>query len=293
MNDDTQQTYQQKRYEKAYQTDADELGAPDRKISDGQSLRNKRILSLGCGIGNDIWYLSERNQVVGLDYALSGLMVGKRNGLEGVKGDLNHLRALPFENRSFDIVICKDILEHLLEPVEVLREVRRVLKEDGYVILSVPNHFYLPLRLRMLFGNNLLWKSMCSDHTHKYEEWNYMHIRFFTYRGFNRFLKAAGFLPEEWFFDLGTLAHYHNPDRWIEYQEQKQNLSLPLTRRGRFVLNWVKPAWKVFNLLFPCALRSLIVSLAPGLLSAGFYVRARKQPSVKVGGTSPEFPETL
>ncbi len=269
-------TYQQHQYERIYQHANDEYGFPDRKISDGRTLQDKRILSLGCGTGNDVWYLAEENLVVGLDYAVSGLEVGRQHGLRGVMGDLNLQPLLPFESRSFDVVICKDILEHLLEPLAVLQEVRRVLKDDGYVVISVPNHFYLPLRLRILFGKGLIWKSIGSDHSRAYDEWNYMHIRFFTYRGFLRFLKTAGFRPEKWFWDFGNLAHYNNPDMWLEPQFWKKAQGRPLSRRGKIGLYVIRPLWRAFNFLFPRSLRSAIVAMAPGLLCAGFYVRCRK-----------------
>lgn len=269
-------THQQREYERAYQDADSEYGFPDRKISDGRMLRGNRILSLGCGTGNDVWYLSEENLVVGLDYAVSGLKVGSQHGVRGVAGDLNLQPMLPFKSCSFDVVICKDILEHILEPLVVLREVRRVLKDEGFVIISVPNHFYLPLRLRILLGKGLIWKSIGSDHSQEYDEWNYMHIRFFTYNGFRRFLERAGFRPEKWFWDFGNLAHYHNPDMWLEPQLWKKREGRPISRRGKLGLYIIRPLWKLLNLLFPRPLRSAIVSLAPGLLCAGFYVRVRK-----------------
>lgn len=269
-------TYQQQRYEGIYWFANSEYGFPDRKIANGYFLQNKRILSLGCGTGNDVWYLAEENLVIGLDYVMSGLQVGRHHGIQGVSADLNLCPALPFREQSFDVVICKDILEHLLEPLAVLQEVRRVLKDSGYAVISVPNHFYLPMRLRIAFGKGLIWKSIGSDHSQEYEEWNYMHIRFFTYRGFRRFLKAAGFHAEKWFWDFGTLAHYNNPDMWLEPQLWKKVHGKPISRQGKLGLYIIQPLWRAFNLLFPRPLRSAIVSLAPGLLCAGFYVRVRK-----------------
>lgn len=269
-------THQRHQYEHAYRNTDDEYGFPDRKISDGLIFRGKRILSIGSGTGNDLWYLAKENLVVGLDYASSGLKVGSRRGVRGVYGDLNASPILPFKNHSFDVVVCKDILEHLMEPLVNLQEVRRILKDDGYAIISVPNHFYLPLRLRILFGKGLIWKSIGSDHSREYDEWNYMHIRFFTYKGFRRLLKAAGFRAEKWFWDFGNLAHYNNPDMWLEPQLWKRKTGRPISRLGKVGLFLIRPLWKLFNLLFPRPLRSAIVSLSPGLLCAGFYVRVRK-----------------
>jgi ubiquinone/menaquinone biosynthesis C-methylase UbiE len=269
-------THQQSQYEHIYKDVDAEYGFPDRKINDGQLLRGKRILSLGCGTGNDIWYLAEKNLVIGLDYAVSGLDVGKRHGLQGVSGDLNLCPVLPFEDQSVDVAICKDILEHVLEPLAVLQEVRRTLKDNGYVVISVPNHFYLPLRLRILFGKGLISKCIGSDHRREYEEWNYMHIRFFTYKGFRRFLKATGFRSEKWFWDFGNLAHYNNPDMWLEPQLWKRAHGRSISPRGKLGLYFIRPLWKIFDLIFPYPLRRAIVLLAPGLLCGGFYVRVRK-----------------
>ena len=274
MNDsfNTQQKYN---YETLYRDVENSYGMPDRKISD-QPLIGKKILSLGCGIGNDLWHLVGGNTVIGVDYAISGLVVSESHGIPGVACDLNFHPTLPFDDKTFDVVICKDILEHILEPLLILRDVYRILKDNGYVIISVPNHFYLPFRARILMGKGLIWNSIGKDHRDQYDEWDYMHIRFFTYRGFRRFLAKASFQPEKWYWDFGTLAHYQNPDLWLEPQIWKKSKQIPLSKKGSIGYYLIRPLWKAFNLIFPRSLRSGIVSLAPGLLCSGFYVRARK-----------------
>ena len=72
---------------------------------------------------------------------------------------------LPFQNNSFDTVFCKGVLEHLPEPDKVISEIGRVLKNDGYCILSTnllyhlheePYDFYRYTKhgLRYLFEKN-------------------------------------------------------------------------------------------------------------------------------------------
>jgi len=269
-------TVQQRAYEQSYSTSIDRYGFPDRKIADGVELRGKTILSVGCGTSNDVWYLSRDNDVIGLDYALSGLRAGSECGVRGVAADLNFHPSLPFRSGAFDLVVLKDILEHVLAPLDILKEAHRILKPGGAVVLSLPNHFYLPMRLRILFGQGLIFKSFYSDHREIYREWDYMHIRFFTYRGVRSFLREAGLRPEKWFWDFGSLAHYFNPDMWLEPQLWKKRNGHPLSGRARIGLYGLRPLWTVFNIVFPRRLREWIVSIAPGLLSAGFYVRARK-----------------
>ena len=248
---------------------------PDRKIADGAELRGRKILTVGCGSAQDLWYLARDNEIYGMDYANSGLEVARSHGVNVRTGDLNSNASLPFEDEFFDIVVCKDILEHLLDPMAVVREVKRVLKTDGYLIVSVPNHFCLPMRLRIFAGRGIVYHSLMEDHRREYDEWNYMHIRFFTYAGFKRFLRYSGFTPQKWFWDFGNLAHYHEPEMWLEPQRRKKAEGQPLSRRGKLGLYVLAPAWKLFNIVFPRQVRRALVALAPGLLCAGFYVRCR------------------
>jgi ubiquinone/menaquinone biosynthesis C-methylase UbiE len=270
-------TQQQEHYEAAYRVMDGQYGIPDRKIASGHNLEGKRILVLGCGAGHDVWYLTEHNEVYGMDYASSGLEIAERHGMRVSAGDLNACPLLPFDDQYFDVIVCKDILEHVLDPLTVLREVRRVMRDDGYVVISVPNQFYLPSRIRILLGQGIIYKSFVDGHTRDYEEWNYMHIRFFTYRGFCRYLEAAGVQPERWFWDFGNLAHYHQPDMVLEPQLWKKEQKLPISRRGKFGLYLIRPLWGVFNFIFPRAVRSALVSVRPGLLCGGFYLHCKKK----------------
>ncbi|MBZ5568032.1 MAG: class I SAM-dependent methyltransferase [Acidobacteriia bacterium] len=269
-------TDQRRVYEAAYQNADGAYGIPDRKIADGRPLVGQQILCLGCGAGNDIWHLAADNQVIGFDYANSGLEVAERHDIAAVYGDLNLDPKLPFADAAFDVVICKDILEHLLDPLAVLRDVRRVLKQGGFAVVSVPNHFTLPMRLRLLCGRGLIYRSLLGGHE-AYDEWNYMHVRFFTYRGFRRFLRAAGFRAEKWFWDFGNLAHYRNPDMWLEPQLWKRQHGLPLSPRAKLGVYIIRPLWAAFNAVFPRYVRRAIVAQAPGLLCGGFYVRVVKE----------------
>jgi len=276
MGSDRLITHQLRQYESSYRTAESEYGFPDRKIADGATLRGKRLLSVGSGTASDLWYLAPDNLIVAADYSPAGLTVARRHGVLGLLTDLNMRPSLPFRDQSFDIVICKDILEHLVEPIEVLWEVRRVLRNDGYAIINVPNHFYWRMRFRLLLGKGLIYRAIGADHAREYEEWNYMHMRFFTFKGFQRFLGVAGFHSEKWFWDFGTLAHYCNPDMWLEPQRWKKATGSPISTRGRFGLYVLAPLWKLLNGVLPPSLRGHLVGLAPGLFCASFYVRVRK-----------------
>ena len=59
---------------------------------------------------------------------------------------------LPFADSSFDLVICTEVLEHLLWPQRLLAEARRVLAGTGKIVISVPNCASLSYRLAWMLG---------------------------------------------------------------------------------------------------------------------------------------------
>jgi len=68
--------------------------------------------------------------------------------------DLNKEK-MPFDDESFDIVVCLEMLEHVLYPSRVIDELARVLKRDGIMILSMPNEYNFYLRAHYLLGKKI------------------------------------------------------------------------------------------------------------------------------------------
>jgi len=194
-------------YETAYAKSSllDDLNRPQDRIKFcfPAELAGKRILDVGCGPGVQVQFLTESNEVHGIDISRPALELAAERGL--ITHYLNvEEQGIPFPSEHFDIVICTDLLEHLFDPKFVLQEMRRVLRRDGYAILGVPNHFFWYMRLRILLGHNLVlpWH----EHAETSEEWNYIHIRFFTLRGFEQLVTSTGFYIVQRHYDAMTVA---------------------------------------------------------------------------------------
>jgi SAM-dependent methyltransferase len=252
------------KYDEIYkQEDYTEFDMPDYKIvSENMSIENKKILVFGAGTARDIIYLLKDNDVYAVDFSKSSVNFLKKLGIKTILADLNK-PVKDLKDKSFDLVIAKDILEHLEEPSILLSEIKRVLKPTGYAVLNVPNHFFLPMRLRILFGHNLIWKTIDHSHRELFKEWDYMHKIFFTWKGFQEFINVHGLKIVRNFWDFGTLNHYSQPEMAIVHLENSNKKSLS---------NIVTVIWKIFNFVLPRWIRSNIVSISPSLFCASFYV---------------------
>jgi ubiquinone/menaquinone biosynthesis C-methylase UbiE len=93
------------------------------------------LLDVGCGTGKNMEDLSRFGEVWGVDISNEALLFCKKRNLSKVKiGEAEHL---PFGEKSFDVVSALDVLEHV-DDMRSVREIKRVLKDGGYIIITVP-----------------------------------------------------------------------------------------------------------------------------------------------------------
>jgi 2-polyprenyl-3-methyl-5-hydroxy-6-metoxy-1,4-benzoquinol methylase len=102
-------------------------------------VRDESVLDVGCGTayGCDILANSGARYVTGIDIALPALQHGKtRFAATLVCGEIS---SLPFRSCAFDVVTCFEVIEHVREQESLLREMKRVLKPGGILLVSTPN----------------------------------------------------------------------------------------------------------------------------------------------------------
>ena len=108
-----------------------------------------RILEVGCGVGAQLHFLAHRYpeaQLTGLDRS-SEQLAKAASHLRGVELVQGQAESMPFADASFDLVCVYFVLEHVLEPSAVIREIDRVLSPSGFVAISEvhnPSLYFYP-----------------------------------------------------------------------------------------------------------------------------------------------------
>jgi len=102
---------------------------------------NPRILDVGSGTGANLKMLAGFGRAEGVDISPQAVEFCRERGLNSVR--LGAAEELPYEDDSFDLVTALDVVEHLDDDVAGLREMRRVLRHDGRLLLFVPAFMFL------------------------------------------------------------------------------------------------------------------------------------------------------
>ena len=142
----------------------------------------RRVLDIGCAGGYLAEILAKRGfSVTGIDLAGAA----HPHGIHFVAADVD--RGLPALDGCFDFILCADVLEHLRNPLGLLRECRERLAPGGALIASLPNSGHAYFRWHVLMGRFPQHDRGLFDRTH---------LRFCTWHGWVDLLARAGFLIE-------------------------------------------------------------------------------------------------
>src|SRR3989344_6780899 len=149
-----------------------------------------RILDIGSADGTFTKIIidkSKANKVVGIDVLERSVSYAKRRFARSkvVSFRVADAHSLPFPDKSFDAVFCLETLEHVEDPLKAACEMFRVLKEDGYAVVLVPNENFLFKTLWpiWLMGPGKIWRGT--------------HIQDLSAEEITEILKRSGFTINE------------------------------------------------------------------------------------------------
>mgnify|MGYP000978953857 CR=1 FL=1 len=187
-----------------------------------------KVLDAGCGSGRHVCeaFRIRGVEVVGLDVQWDDLcrtkgylsLMARESGGPWLvlKGDVARL---PFADGVFDVVICSEVLEHVPDSIQAIREIVRSLRPGGDLVVSVPR--YLPERICWLLSR-------------PYHEEPGGHIRIFKKRELLRLLEEAGTRCRS----IRYKHALHAPYWWLKCLVGHKNEGSPLVKIYRKFLEW-------------------------------------------------------
>lgn len=179
---------------------------------------------------------------------------------QGGYGQLDYVcdaASIPVADGSFDVVLCTEVLEHVPEPIRVVREMGRVLRPGGIAVITAPLGSGLHQEPHHYYGGYTPW-------------W------------YRRFLDEAGFEEIEVIPNDGSFSHFA---QWCEWSLRRLRREV---RAGRL---WLAPLLLLgLCTLLPAALLARLIDgpIGDAEFTVGYFVRARRSPTPRAAhGAAP------
>jgi SAM-dependent methyltransferase len=168
-----------------------------------------KVIDLGCSDGKFSVKVKEKigcSEMWGIDICDVSLENAEKRGIIVKKADLNN--TLPLEAESFDVLVSNQVIEHLFYPVKFMREVYRILKPNGYAVISTENLSswdnivallcgYTPFSVEFDCGLRKIGNPFSPHEQELKGEYVYSHVRIFAWNGLVELARFLGFKLEE------------------------------------------------------------------------------------------------
>jgi len=137
------------------------------------------VLDIGCHDGTITQKIAKKgNKVEGLELDKKKAAIARKKGF---KVYIGKVQKIPAESNKYDVVHMSEVIEHFLETEKALKEIHRVLKPNGRLIITTPNTTSFRDRVLVLFGKLPAYVS--------HEE----HVKFFNVNRLKNYLKKSNF----------------------------------------------------------------------------------------------------
>ncbi len=182
-----------------------------------------KYLDIGCSNGRVAMKIAEKlntKDVHGIEIA--NIEDAKKNGVKAVFHDLNEDIPLPYKDKTFDVITCFDTLEHIYNTDYLVREIRRILKDEGYALIIVPRTDSLINILLLIMGYQMMSGGCSLERNYGNFSDNRIsaHMAHFTKRDLIKMFKYHGFKIQDykeastigaWTGDQKALGNKVNP----------------------------------------------------------------------------------
>lgn len=164
--------------------------------------KNLRILEIGAGYGATLSFLKKEgiaSEVVGVDIPENEGTLPFDNIDAFFYADAEKLDLSEYKGH-FDCIIFADVLEHLVYPKELLEQMKSLLNEDGFILLSIPNVRHKKALYKIFIKGNFTYE--------EHGLFDYTHLRFFCKKDMKELVSGGGYTIEQM---VSSLKTYNKP----------------------------------------------------------------------------------
>ncbi len=186
------------------------------------------LLDVGCGNGSSMQMMARIGwQVVGTDFDKEAVKEAKSKGLDVRLGEL---KAIAFPNQSFDAIMMNHVIEHVQDPLHLLKECRRILKKGGTLVMITPN---ATSRGHAIFKKD--WRPLETP----------QHLQVFSIASLRELTKKAGFEKVEAFSSIQGAYYILESSYNLKIYNDAHKVKKTTTLRkfwkhfAWFVLGWI------------------------------------------------------
>lgn len=147
----------------------------------------ENILDMGCASG---WFLSKIAKVFkdsdcyGIDVYKEAVDFGKKK-YKKITFRKEDIHNVSYKSNSFDVIICTEVLEHVVDPLQVLKEIKRLLRRNGVAVIEMDT-------------GNFLFRAIWYWWTHlRHGVWEDAHIHAFNAKKLEKLIRKSGLLIQE------------------------------------------------------------------------------------------------
>lgn len=220
---------------------------------------NDFVLDAGCGLGRHLRHLARIPglNIVGIDkdtWSLRETGKAMESQPDALSKDylvsIADINRLPFADASFDCIICSEVLEHIPDHQNAIKELDRILKPHGTLAVSVPRYFT---------------ERICWFISRDYHNNEGGHIRIYRKKQLRKMLTNQGFKC----WDINYKHALHSPYWWLKCLVGVKNEEHPLVKLYKKFLEWdimkkPRPVRIVEELLNPLLGKSIVYYLKKG-----------------------------
>lgn len=170
----------------------------------------EKVLDCGCGEGLYLLAINETSQdaeIYGFDIDSASIEIAKKHLAKSTNVDfrIGNICNMPYPDNFFDKICCSEVLEHVEDDKKALKELRRILKPSGRLVITVPNlnfpFLWDPInKIAEIFFKTHITKGFFAG------IWN-MHLRLYDINEITELVKTAGFE----IIKVKTLTHFSLP----------------------------------------------------------------------------------